>query len=131
MGGDRWIKGAVLRIPLSDGRAAYCQMLQSPEMAFFASESLGEPLFRLWVHKAAYSTGRWIRLMNMPVHPALEEAVPRFKKDPVNQKLSLYFPGGKEVPAEPEQCKGLERAAVWDAEHVEERLEAYLEGRPS
>jgi hypothetical protein len=54
--------------------------------------------------------------------------VPRFKKDPINGKLTIYI-NEAEFPAEIEECSDLEPAAVWDAEHVEDRLRDHCENQ--
>jgi hypothetical protein len=55
-----------------------------------------------------------------------------FKEDPISHALSRYRGGGgDEVPASAEQCEGLECAAVWEAEHVVERLSDHFAGRPN
>lgn len=51
-----------------------------------------------------------------------------FRQDVISKVLSLYQ-DGIERPATREECEGLERAAVWSAEHIENRLDDHLEGR--
>ncbi|MEI7895193.1 MAG: hypothetical protein WCI05_19005, partial [Myxococcales bacterium] len=48
----------------------------------------------------------------------------------ISGNLSLYR-AGTERPATREACVGLERAAVWSAEHVESRLSDQLAQRPN
>jgi hypothetical protein len=38
---------------------------------------------------------------------------------------------GNERAATPEECVGLERDSVWDAQHIEQRLLDQFEGRPN
>jgi hypothetical protein len=45
-------------------------------------------------------------------------------------KFSLYDPNtGEMTPATKEQCIGLECAAVWEAEHVVDRINDHYAGR--
>jgi hypothetical protein len=46
-------------------------------------------------------------------------------------KSRIVGANGVERPATLEECEGLERAAVWDSEHVVERISAYYKGEPS
>ena len=127
---QHWSKGAVLEILLSDGQIVEAQMLDEPEFAFFHPNERSKLLFRLWVHKFAYSDGRWRKTGKRQVSSELSEPVDRFKQDPITGKLSIYRDQG-EVPAELGDCLHLERAAVWDPAHVESRLEDHLAGRPN
>lgn len=43
--------------------------------------------------------------------------------------LRIYI-GGEVRPASYEECEGLERCALWDAEHIEDRLRSYYDGVP-
>ena len=58
-----------------------------------------------------------------------------FEQDALSGKLSLNWvaPDGSwgEDAATPTECAGLERAAVWSASHVEDRLRDYRAGRPN
>jgi len=126
--GQRWKQGSILEITLPDGGVALCQMLVEPEFAFFSPSNRDELLFRLWVHKSAYTNGRWKKIGNAEIPAYLSSEVPRFKQDAISGKLSIYQ-NGQERPATASECVGLERAAVWDAMHVEERISDYVHGK--
>jgi len=112
-------------------------MLTFPEFAFFESsgQRLGSGadfaalrvLFRLWVHRDAYTTGRWRKIANMPISKELSQSVPRFKQYSSGQ-LARYQDEA-ESPATPDECKGLESAAVWEPIQVEERIQDVRDGR--
>ncbi len=125
---QNWNTGDVLEIQLPDGGSSTCQMLVEPEFAFFSPNDASQLLFRLWVHKTAYNSGRWEKIENSVVPPELGSEIPRFKQDPINGTLSIYQ-NGKERPATEEECQELERAAVWEANHVEERIADHLQGK--
>lgn len=103
-------------------------MLDKPEFAFFSPGGRSDLLFRLWVHKSAYTSGRWPKTDKGDVSPELSRPIDRFKQDLISGKLSIYGDHG-DTPAKLEECLQLERAAVWDPEHVESRLEDHLAGR--
>jgi hypothetical protein len=57
-----------------------------------------------------------------------------FKKDPINGALSIYVSDAEsglshERPATKSEIEGLECAAVWDPQHVEDRLRDHFAGR--
>ena len=130
MARQRWTKGAVLEVPLSSGVLVKAQMLKEPEFAFFHPEDEDLLLFRLWVHKSAYNTGRWTKIGKAAIRQDLTRQVDRFKQDPISGQLSIYR-DEIDLPATVSDCEGLERAAVWDPHHVESRLEDELAGRPN
>ena len=47
------------------------------------------------------------------------------------KKCTIFDSSGMERSATPEECVGLERASVWDAWHIEERLLDTFMGRPN
>ncbi len=54
-----------------------------------------------------------------------------FKQDPISGKLAIGRTGTEERTPEPGQIETLERAAVWSAAHVVDRLRDYFDGRPN
>lgn len=101
--GFRWKKGALLSIQLGDDREAFAQMLDDPEMAFFDPDNRENVIFRLWVMRSAYTTGRWKRIGEEPVAPELETSVPRFKVDKISGSITIDQDGVIQ-PATAEQC---------------------------
>ena len=138
---QRWSEGSLVRIELGDLGVAYGQMLQEPEYAFFAAASptaslaeiVASPvLFRLWVSRRAHATGRWAKLGTAPIAPALTEPVLRFNQDPLDpSRILLGYDGVSGRVSTAEECRGFERAAVWEPEHVEERLKSGRLGHES
>jgi len=133
--------GAVLRIPMG-GWHTYALMLESVDMAFFDARSTSELpvdqivarpiLFRVAVMKRAYCTGRWRKVGSVSVPEPLRGGVPKFMEDAMNGRLSISADGGMTSrPATFEECRDLERLAVWDPEHVEDRLRDHYAGVPN
>lgn len=133
--------GDFLKIPLEGGKHAYARVLAEPLVAFYdvqtdrdldPREICALPvLFRVWVMNNATTSGRWKRVGNLPLEPALLEEPFFFKQDALRPDEFSLYRSGKEVPATKEQCRGLERAAVWGFEHVEDRLRDHFAGRPN
>lgn len=134
--------GNVLAVPLTEDWFGFAWVLDSV-VAFFdlrsrardfppADEIVRSPIaFRLWVMKNAVTSGRWPRVGHVPVPEHVLERPWFFKQDAINGRIYKTLTGAEEVPASADEIAGLECAAAWSAEHVEERLRAHFEGRPS
>lgn len=137
--------GDVLKISLGDGRHSYAQVAEEPLIVFFDGAFTEEPspdrvvglpvLFRIWVHNDAVKRGLWPVIGNQPVAPENATEPYFYKQDAVTGRLSLYHSSfddtGWERPASATDCDGLECAAVWDPEHVEDRLRDHYAGQPN
>jgi hypothetical protein len=141
---QKWTNGAVVSISLGDDFLGFGQMLDEPEYAFFdvrtLSETLPAPadvvanpvLFRLWVIRQAHSKGRWSKIGFAPIAAELAKKVLRFNQDPLKpNSIFLSYDGVSGKPCAAEECTLYERAAVWDPEHVEDRLRDHFAGRPN
>jgi len=131
--------GDVLKIDLGNGVFGFGRILDSPLMGFYDLQSreavsivdvVKSPmLFRVWVMNYAVKSDNWEILGNLPLEDALKVKPRFFKQDPLNKKYSIYY-DSKDTPAAREDCIGLERAAVWNPEHVENRLRNHFAGVP-
>jgi len=142
----RLIEGQVLRIDLKDGTHAYARTLKRPLIAFYnglyrdnqelpIDEIVALPIaFKIDVMNYVVTKGIWPVIGRVPLTPELKETPRFFKQDMMNGQLAIYqevpdLAPSYERPATYEECLGLEVAAVWDPEHVEERLRDYFAGR--
>lgn len=87
--------------------------------------------FKTWVMKYAISDGDYQVIGHLPLTPDLLEKPPFFKQDPLNGKLSITYDGGDEQPATRKEIEGLEHAAVWEPEHIVDRLNDHFAGQPN
>ncbi|HEX5749330.1 MAG TPA: Imm26 family immunity protein [Archangium sp.] len=141
MGRKKHIPGAFVRMTLADGSFGYGRLLESPYAAFYdyrttspdsdldriASRPL---LFRIAVRHLALDAWEFIGERALEEH--LTEPVVQFMQDLGDfRRCTIFDTAGKEREAEPEECVGLERAAVWEQEGIEERLLDSLLGRPN
>ena len=121
---------------------AYAWMLNGVDMAFpdarstaplTAEQAAARPiLFRVAVTPAAYSTGRWRKVGVVPLPPALARPAPKFNFDRLARTFSITDDGGvTDRPATADECRPLERLAVWSPEHVESRLRDHYAGVPN
>ena len=138
---QRWQAGAVVEIPLANNRWSYGQLGENPTVGFFdcayskrppLDEVLQLPLlFKICVYVSAVLRGAWLKVGHADLRQDIGREDYFFKQDIITGRLSLhhsdYAATNWERPAKLSECIGLERAAVWDARHVEERLNAYFD----
>lgn len=141
-GRGRRLVGDVVRIDLGDGTHTYAQILHEPLVAFFdiirtdQEAALDEiiahkVLFKIWVMNRAVTSGRWPVVGHAEVPSELAKRQWFCKQDPIDLRKLVRHSDGEELPATFEECEKLERAAVWSAEHVEDRLRDHWAGRPN
>lgn len=135
-------EGDFLAIDLGDGTLAFGRVLKEPLVAFYdlrirngempeLQEILARPiLWRIWVMNHAITKGRWKVLGHMPLEESLKHEPTFFKQDPISGEVTLYR-SQTEYPSSAEECAQLERAAVWEPEHAEDRLRDHFNGRPN
>jgi len=135
--------GDIVRIGLGDGRHTYGQLLTDPYVAVYdcpttgedpdTAEVVGKPiLFIVSVYDQAIGRRGWPVVGQAP--PGSPDiAVPdQFMQDVANPaNLRIIDVNGNVRPATYDECAGLERCAVWEAEHVAERIRDQYAGRPN
>lgn len=140
--------GQIARIELGQGTFSYAQILREPLIAFFdalydsnekpsVEEITSSPVaFTLMVMNHAITQGRWPVIGRTDIPPE-RQAPPSFcKQDAITGRLSIYqevpeLAPHYERPAKIGECLNLEAAAVWEPEHVEDRLRDHFAGRPN
>ncbi|MFF8381574.1 immunity 26/phosphotriesterase HocA family protein [Streptomyces sp. NPDC015661] len=133
--------GTYLRIPLADGSWGYGRVLTTTYTAFYDYRTAGpsddlddldtRPL--LFAQAVRLSDGdRWEPIGSRPLAGAAARPVVLFTQDRADfRKCVIFDSEGVERRAAPEECVGLERAAVWDAHHIERRLLDTFLGLPN
>jgi Immunity protein 26 len=135
--------GQILKIDLGGGSYALGLVLDEPLVAFFnqrfedESECDIEELpvaFILMVMNSAITTGRWEVLGVREVPNSLKNKPKFCKQDEISGNVSIYHEIDELAPhyerlAEPGEWRGLETAAIWEAEHVEDRLRDHFAGQ--
>lgn len=133
--------GTFLRIPLGDGSFGYGRMLETPYSAFYNYRTTSPDseidrvaskpvLFRIAVRQSALESWEPIGWREIEEH--LAQPIVQFTQDVGNYRACRIFDtAGNVRAAEPQECVGLEAAAVWEQRHVEERLLDTLMGRPN
>jgi hypothetical protein len=133
--------GTFFRVPLSDGSFGYARMLESSYTAFYKYRT-SEPdldldsiaskpvLFKTAVRQLAFNAWELIGWRELEEH--LIQPLVRFMQDVGDfRQCTIFDTVGNEWAAKPEECIGLERAAVWEQHGIEERLLDALMGRPN
>lgn len=133
--------GDILRIELPDGSKSYARVLGEASFAFYdgrfdkdpeISEILTLPIaFEIAVMKYAVTKGGWRIIGTAPLELYLQKVRPRFIQDALNVRHFQIYEDGEIRESSREECEGLERCAVWDPEHVEDRLADHYAGRPN
>lgn len=134
--------GDFVAVPLGGGEYGFGRVLEEPLFAFYDFKSKSIPpvdeiararvLFKIWVMNYAVTDGDWPIIGNRPLEETLCERPRFFKRDPINGKYSIYLMGESvELPATKDECNELECAAVWEPEHVADRLRDYFQQVPN
>jgi hypothetical protein len=136
--------GAIVKIELGDGYHSYARILDKANYAFYnlrTNEEISDLnyiiskqiLFIIAVYDDVVTKGRWLKIGKLPIEDSLQILPYKYIQD--KQKpgsFELYNSNtGKSEPASKEECKGLECAAVWEANHIEERIRDHFAGRPN
>jgi hypothetical protein len=141
MARKKFTPGAFIRIPLTDGSYAYGRLREFPFVTFYnfrtdepvsdLNEIASKPiLFTLAVHKSVLNS--WEIIGQKPLEEHMNVPIKLFKQDIADYtKCQILDTDGNKRPAEPEECIGLERDAVWEANHVEDRLLDTFLNRPN
>lgn len=141
MSKQRITKGSIHEINIDNVYNIYTQVLSNSEYAFFdfkTKDHLADLevlenapiLFIIAVHKSAIAEGRWPKVGKLPIRNELTVLPMNFIQDSLNPSFfELYNPNTGEItPATKEECLGLESAAVWEANHVEDRIRDHYNG---
>lgn len=140
----RFTSGKVLKIVTPDEDVAYGLMLKTrpyfafyPERSAHFSENTGfafdnPPWFISAVHNTAYSKGRWGEFLYRLNDSELPSIPMFFRQNALNaEDCEIVDSEGNVSRAAPADCVGLERSAVWSAEHIESRISDLYAGRPN
>ncbi|AFD06632.1 immunity 26/phosphotriesterase HocA family protein [Solitalea canadensis] len=132
--------GSIVKIELNNGYHTYGRVLSDASFAIYDCRTnieIQDPeiivqkpiLFIVAVYDSAVKNGRWLKVFNLPLEKELERLPFKYIQDKLDPNKFQIYDNGNIRPASKEECVGLERAAVWEPEHVEERIIDYYEGR--
>lgn len=129
--------GTFLRIPLADGTFGYGRALEPPFDAFYEyrTESPDSDLDRIASKPILFKIAvrilepsSWEVIGQRKIEDSLTQPIVQFRQDVGNfRRCTIFDTVGNSRSAEPQECVGLERMAVWEQHGVEERLlDAFL-----
>ncbi|HEX5746656.1 MAG TPA: immunity 26/phosphotriesterase HocA family protein [Archangium sp.] len=133
--------GSFLRIPLADGSFGYGRVLELPIDAFYEYRTqspdadldriASKPiLFKIAVRHLEPSS--WEVIGWKEIEEFLAQPIVQFRQDVGNfRRCTIFDNAGNSRSAEPQECVGLERMAVWEQHAVQERLLDTFMGRPN
>ena len=140
--GGKWIAGTFFCVPLGDGTFGYGRVRDSygnlsfykyrtQALSFDLHEIEAKPvLFTVMVR--IFRDTRWRIIGCGELNGHVAQPVVKFMQDLADfRKCVIYDTAGMKRDATPEECVGLERAAAWDPNHVEDRLRDNLASRES
>ncbi|WP_395835823.1 immunity 26/phosphotriesterase HocA family protein [Cystobacter fuscus] len=130
-----------VRLALADGFFGYGRLLEPPSIAFYDHKTTDPDsdldriasrpvLFKIAVNLLALNAWEIIGWRALEEH--MTQPLVQFRQDVGDfRRCTIFDTAGNKRSAEPQECVGLERAAVWEQDSVEERLlDAFL-GRPN
>ncbi len=137
--------GDILKINLRDGFHGYAHVSTDPCIIFYDGRfkteiSVNEiiklkVLFILSVSNYAIKDGIWPVIGRSGLNDEQLKKPYMFKQDPISGQLSIYHSDFAETnyerAATVEECEDLERMAIWDHNHVEDRLNDHYENKPN
>ncbi len=143
MAKQRITEGAILELNIENQYYTYAQILtKCLGYAFFEYETKEKltdfsilnkckVLFIVMVYNDVINQGEWLKVGKLPIRDDLKIQPMKFIQDPLNpSKFELYNPNTGEITkATKDECRGLEVAAVYEAEHIEERISDHFSGR--
>lgn len=137
-------EGAFFEIALPNSKYSYGRILGKASYAFYNiySESRiidinlirnSKVIFIVAVYNHAITKNRWKTIGITELEEDIKRLPLKFIQDDSElSQFEIYDPNtGDMRPAKKLECIGLERAAVWEPEHVEDRIIDYFEGRPN
>ena len=135
--------GTVIAIPLNSRLFGFGLILSRPQIAVLDVKS-GRPelpvlegpidghvLFHVSVMRSAVLSDAWRKIGEIELPDSLKKEPWTFNQDLMSGEIYLTKTGSEDVPTTPEGIRGLERVAVWEGEHLEDRIRDHFAGRPN
>ena len=132
-------RGTFLLIPLGDGTFGYGRLLDDPNVAFYRyrTEQPEADLDKIAASPIAFTIASrtaktWEPIGRRELEEVLLKPVVRFSQDRADFRQCTIYDNHHNVRnASPEECEGLEPAAVWEPSGVVQRLLDVFAGRPN
>jgi hypothetical protein len=137
----RWVAGNIVSKALDDGWTYYARLLEFPWAVFYrhrtkqATDDLAKVvaspvLFTIAAHKDLLANGEWNLAGHVRLDGALQPPHAQAVWDVVDStRCKIIDDQGEMRTATLEECEDLEPAAVWEPEHIADRLKDTFAGR--
>ena len=133
--------GTFLRIPLADGSFGYGRAQSKVYIAFYNDQTT-EPSADLDTIEASpvlfvqgvrvFKNSGWVELGVRPLVGEVAKPAVRYMQDLADfRKCRIFDTAGMKREVTPEECIGIEQAAIWEAHGIAERLLDTFMGRPN
>jgi immunity protein 26 of polymorphic toxin system len=130
--------GNILEIELEDGSLSYGVIIKNPLLAFssltfnrrpeITSEIFKNVAFQLWVMNSAIGKNGWPIVGSISVDELSINKPTFYRYDMISKNFYHYVDCVDDIPSTKEGCIGLECAAAWEKNHIEDRLMAFKKG---
>lgn len=140
---QKYTVGSIVEIPINNGEYyCYGQLIGYGECAVFdfrSQEPLtdlsildnAKTLFRVVIYRHVIGQGEWLKVGKRPIREEFKYFPDHYIYHDWNHRFFLYrVETGEIIRASKEECRGLERSAVWDSNHVEDRIVAHYNNMP-
>jgi hypothetical protein len=138
----RWQANSLVCKALDDGWTYYARLLEFPWVAFYRHRTKAQSdqleaiaakpaLFTIAAHKDLLAPKEWRVIGSLRPDPTLGRPKAMAMWDVDTGECHIIDDKSVMHPATLEQCKGLEPAAVWEPEHIDDRLKDEFAGRPN
>lgn len=134
----KWEPGNVVEIEHGDGSFSYGVIIEEPLVAFSETTFVERPeitsklfdkvAFQLWVMNSAIGKNGWPVIGYVQLEELSISEARFYRYDIVSKRFYHYVDCTNDIPSTREGCVGLECAAVWRKDHVEDRLRAHKAG---
>ena len=129
--------GDVIQLTLPNGRYAYGRVLRDASIAFYGTTTTQPSKPPTGSRDYQFVVGVYADVLNSEAisivghdpsqEPEDDWPPPYSVRDPISGAMKIYHHGRMRAAA-PEECKGLEPAAVWDFNHLIDRLMGARQG---
>lgn len=137
----RYKNGTILELDIFGLYFCYAQILPYGNTAFFDFRSekhisdfsildKAPILFIINIYPYIVSKGLWKRVGYLNLRENFKEDIKYYIYDEIHNKYEEYSSKTGEIkPSSLDKCKNLECCAVWDKNHVEDRIRDYYSGK--
>ncbi|MUO80748.1 hypothetical protein GOZ78_07290 [Agrobacterium vitis] len=135
--------GSILEIKIDENLSFLCQILRNNQIAVYNHDvdrdsivknniDTDDCIFIVSVMDRSIKSDRWPIIGHSNIPSRLDRPFFYFIKDIITGAFSIYnSSNGAISPATYDDIRGLEAAAVWDANHIEDRIRDHSRGVPN